>query len=262
MRTLVDTVPAWVLAIVFVGGSVVLALLGFMLTDKLGLRSPSTGVDTWVSALSNKVNALFGILLVFVIVSEFNHYEGARRTAEREATALAELVRDSRAFPNEQQSAIAAAVIDYGNLVVHEEWDSLATDGTPSPAANRSLGELELTLQRYEPRGPAATTFYGEAADKINDVVDARRDRISAADHAIPDVLLWLVLFGGVCFVATSFGFSAGKDDLLLTMMVLVAALTGAGLLVVTLFDYPFSGSLGVSSAAFHEGVLQGLIRR
>jgi hypothetical protein len=261
MRALVNDLPAWLLAVIFIGGWVAFALAGFKLTDRSGLRSPSTGVDTWVSALSNKVNALFGILLVFVIVSEFNHYKDAQRTAEREATALAEIVRDSRAFPPAEQSTLNAAVAAYGNAVVHDEWKELRDDGRPSGDANALLGDLELAIQRYEPQTESAKVFYGEVATEVNDVVDARRDRIGAADSAIPDVLLWLVFFGGVCFVGTAFGFSAGKDDLLLSMLVPLAALTGAGLFVLVLFDYPFSGTIAISTHAFHEGILQGLIR-
>jgi hypothetical protein len=57
------------------------------------------------------------------------------------------------------------------------------------------------------------------------------------------------------------FAFSAGKDDLLIAMIAVLAGLTCAGLLVAVMLDYPFSGAISISHAAFREGVLAPLIR-
>ena len=55
--------------------------------------------------------------------------------------------------------------------------------------------------------------------------------------------------------------FSRTNDRLLTVLIVGVSALTGAGLLVVVHFDYPFSGSNAISTAAYHQGALAALIR-
>jgi hypothetical protein len=55
--------------------------------------------------------------------------------------------------------------------------------------------------------------------------------------------------------------FSRSNDRLLIVLIVAVSALTGAGLLVVVHFDYPFSGSNAISTSAFHQGALATLIR-
>jgi len=142
MRALVSTVPTWGLAIIFIGGTTLLALVGFLLLHRLGLRSPSTGADTMVSAFSGKATALFGILLVFTIMSEFNHVSDAEGTAQREATALAQMVRDSGAFPVDVQASIRAAVAAYANAVVHDEWRELGASGKASEVAAARLGDL------------------------------------------------------------------------------------------------------------------------
>jgi hypothetical protein len=125
MRALVNDVPAWALALLFVGTPVVLGVVGFLAIHRLDFRSPSTGMDTMVSAFSTRATTLFGVLLVFVIVAEFSHFKETQANADQEAGALAQIVRDSGAFPPGPQQAIRAGVAAYGNAVVHDEWPRL-----------------------------------------------------------------------------------------------------------------------------------------
>jgi hypothetical protein len=99
VRRLVADVPIWGLALLFVGGTVVFAVVGFFVVRATDFRSPSTGADTYVSAFGTRASTLFGILLVFVIVSEYSAYQGAQNTVRTEATNLAEIVRNTESFP-------------------------------------------------------------------------------------------------------------------------------------------------------------------
>jgi hypothetical protein len=261
MRSLVNDVPIWALSLIFVGGVMGLALGGFALANRLGLRSPSTGADTMVSAFSNRATTLFGILLVFVIVSEFNHFNDTQTTTQKEASALAQIVRDSGLFPADIRDKLRGEVGAYANEVVHREWDSLGDSGTPSTRGLTLIAEMEDTVQHYDPATPAARSFYDKLVGQLDDLVDARRDRIQAAGPAIPDVMLWLLFGGAVVFVLTMFAFSAAMDRLLIVLIVAVAVLTAGGLLVTVLLDYPFSSSIAVSSDPFREGVLAGLVQ-
>jgi hypothetical protein len=259
VRWLVDSVPTALLALLFVAGAVALALGATQLTRRLGLRSPSTGMDTMVSSIGAKTTALFGILLVFVIVSEFNHFNAAEGTAQREATALSGLVRSSWAFSPEAQKVIAADVDAYVSEVTDVDWPRLGRDGTSGPRTLTLLGRLTRDVQSYEPRSPSAAAFYTNAVTQLEAASDARRERVQSATRAIPDVLVWLLVAGAIAFVVSTAMFSAGAERVWLTATVSVAALAGAGLFVVVLLDYPFSGSLAISSDPFREGLLAHL---
>jgi hypothetical protein len=261
MRALDNGVPVWLLAPGFVLGAALIAVVGFKLARLSGVYSPGTGADTMVSAFSSRTTTLFGILLVFVIVSEFSHLNEAQSTAQHEATALAQIVRDAQAFPPPVAARIRASVAAYGNSVVHDEWKSLRNRGATDPTTVARLADLQQTIQAYQPKGANAITWYGKTADNLEATVQARRDRVQSAQHAIPDALLWLLFGGAIVFVLTMYGFSKCEERLLVVMIVLLAALTGAGLFMTVVLDYPFSGSIAVSSAPYHEGILSQLIR-
>jgi len=248
------------LVLLFVGGAALVAVALFLIVRRFDFRSPSTGADTMINGFSARATTLFAVLLVFTIVSEFQHVDDARGTAEREATALAQIVRDAGPFPASARASIRAAVSAYGSTVVHGEWPSLGRSGQPSPVAAAQLDALERVIQAYRPHGAVASQFYTQEVDQLNVLVSARRDRLQDALHEVPNELVWLIFAGGLVFIATMLTFSAAKDSLLMAHIALLAGLTGGGLLVVVLFDYPFSGSVAISNAAFHQGVLHGLV--
>jgi len=260
MRTLVSSVPVWGLVILFVGGMMVLSAVGFLLVQKLDFRSPSTGADTYVSAFGTRASTLFGILLVFVIVSEYGSFQGSQRTVRAEATNLAEIIRNTQSFPAAPRDRIRGAVVAYTDEVVHREW-TLMEDGEQSDVASGKLDGIQHAISSYSPSDEADKVFYGAAVGNFDAVVNARRDRIDSAKEHIPTPLLGLLFAGAIVFVLTMFVFSAAKDSLLLALIVTLAAIVGAGLFATVVLDYPFTGSLGISPDPFFEGALKGLVR-
>ena len=260
MRGLDAALPLWALAIIFVGGGAAISLLGFAIVHHTGFRSPDAMMDTMVSAFSGKATALFGILLVFVIVSEFNHFNGAQSTVDTEATALAQIIRDAHVFPAADRARVSAKVGAYARAVTGSEVHTLGKHGTESPAALAALTQLQYTVQGLRPTGAQQTEYYSKLADEFTALVNARRDRIEAASAAIPNVMLYLLIGGALAFTLTMLSFSGGADRVYVPMMGALGALTGGGLLLTVLFDYAFSGSLAVSMDAYHRGALAALL--
>jgi hypothetical protein len=260
MRTLVTEVPIWGLALLFIGAMVGLASLGFWLVRRTDFRSPSTGIDTYISAFGTRASTLFGILLVFVIVSEYNSYSDAQRNVQAEATYLAEIVRNTQGFPAGPVRRIHRAVGAYGHEVVTREW-KLMEEGRHEQAVTPLLDGIQHTLAGYEPRTESEKAFYGAAVSNFDSLVQARRDRLEASSAHIPAPLLILLFIGAAVFLLTMLPFSAGKDALLGSLVVLLAALAGAGLLATVVLDFPFSGSIAVSNHEFFEGALHGIVR-
>lgn len=251
----------WGLALIFIGGTIAVGLIGFRLFGRLGLRSPSTGADTAVAAFSNKATALFGVLLVFTIVSEFGHVNAAQQAVNDEAAALAQVARNSTVFPPAANARIQGAAFRYRDAVVRQEWRSVAATGQSSPATPPALDALRSAIYSYSPKGTAQVELFHQTATDFTALAADRRDRLSAADPAIPSALLWLLLAGSIVFVGSMLAFSRTNDRLLTVLIVGVTALTGAGLLVVVHFDFPFSGSNAISTSPYHQGALATLSR-
>src|SRR3954470_24377061 len=112
-RALLNSMPDWLLFLVIVGSVLVVSLLGLFLTRRYlgGLRDAAdAGVVAGVTAIAM---TLFAFVLAFGVVSLYDQFNAARDSVTGEATNLAQIVRDSRVFPQETQAKIDQAVKEY-----------------------------------------------------------------------------------------------------------------------------------------------------
>src|SRR5439155_19409686 len=126
------------------------------------------------------VATLFGLLLAFVVVLAFQSYGDAADNARAEADALAQVVRDSRAFSPADRRRVDGAVGGYVRAVVNDEWPRLR-NGDDSARAWAAFDGVYRAMQTVEPSTPAAHAFYDDAVSRLNDALAARRSRVTDA---------------------------------------------------------------------------------
>jgi hypothetical protein len=259
MRTIVDVVPTALLVLV-----VVTAVVGIVLLSVWAVRRyvPATrdGFDAEVSSqMLGVVASLFGLLLAFVVVIEFQAFSAAGDNVQTEADGLAAIVRDSESFDDAPGAKIRSAIGDYVRVVVEDEWP-LMRKGKESPAAWRSLADVFEAMQAYAPTSSAQVAFYDDSVRRLNTVLDARRDRLVASSGSdLPLLIAALILVGSVVilgYVALVGSRSAAFHAIGAGA---IAVVVGFSLVVLVTLQFPFSGGLAVDSTPFEEGVLAQL---
>src|SRR3954454_20222757 len=99
MRGLLNTLPVTVIMVLTVAVTLGAVVLAVWLTRRI-VPATVDGFHAEISApMLGVVAAVFGLLLAFVIVIAYQNYLEAQANVDREAGALASLVRDSDAFP-------------------------------------------------------------------------------------------------------------------------------------------------------------------
>ena len=132
-------------------------VLGIVLVGVWAVRRfvPSTrdGFDAEVSSqMMGVVASLFGLLLAFVVVIEFQTLSSAGDNVQREADDLGAIVRDSYAF-GPAGAQIGTAIGEYAHLVVDDEWP-LMRDGQESAAAWEGLDDMFSAIRPTSPSRP------------------------------------------------------------------------------------------------------------
>jgi len=259
LRALVDDVPIGVLVVAFVGLAVGLTLLGVW-----GIRrhvsSVRDGVDAEVSSqLLSVLATLFGLLLAFVIVIEYQNYGDAQSDVGREADALAAIVRDSDAFAGTGRARVQDAVEGYARSVVEQEWPQMG-EGGDSALAWRRLDRIFAVLQRIEPESRRETAFYEDAVGQLNAALVARRDRLDAARGGLPPLMTVLVLIGSLVILIYATLVGSRQAWLHAVNAGAIAVLIGSSLVVLLTLSYPFSGDLAIEPEPFQTGVLGRLL--
>ncbi|MEU3400261.1 DUF4239 domain-containing protein [Streptomyces filamentosus] len=244
------------LALLLVGGTVVLAVTGSVLLRR---RHPSLAGgehNDMVGVTLGMFGAIYGIILAFVIVTLWTQLESTQTIVAAEATDAALIARDAAAFPPEVRSGLDAALSDYVHAVVEQQWP-LMREGRPQyGATERSLVAAFEVLQTYDPKTPREEVFYEEAVSHLNDVAAQRRARITMAEQELPPLLQVLAFGGALVLVPLTFLYGMRRLRIQLLFVASVAALIGFSLLLVLVLDRPFSGELSVSPAPYKEGAL------
>jgi hypothetical protein len=252
-RTLLNTFPTWLLAIVTVGGAVALSTGGLLLVRRRFPDLYKHGVNDVIGVAIGVLAAVFGILLGFVTVALYQDFTDAEATVRSEATELIQLYNDSRAFSPPAAAAVKREIKSYIAAVRFSEWERMRDGEADARVGDKHVGDLYRVLRTYEPRTQSQTAFYTDSVARLNDVVDARRSRLNDASEEMPGAFRVMLVLGAALLIGSLYLLGTTNRRLHLTLIVGVAVLTSFNLLIVVALDHPFSGDISVSNAPFNQ---------
>jgi protein-S-isoprenylcysteine O-methyltransferase Ste14 len=260
-RAVLNSMPDWALLLVVVGFVLGVSLIGLFATRRFAAHWRTTADGGVTSAVAAMVMTLFALVLAFAVVTLYDQYNTATDSVAGEATDLAQIVRDTAAFPAPARTSIDAAIKAYVVEVRHHEF-ALMHDGKSDAKTVDLQQGIFSALQSFEPKTASQTAFYTSAITQLNDALTQRRTRLEAVNDALPDAFAILLVLTAAVSIFTTFFLSTENRGLEVILVSSVAIIVGAGLLTVLLLQYPFSGSVAVSSDPFTQGALAQLVGR
>ncbi|MGG7569022.1 DUF4239 domain-containing protein [Streptomyces sirii] len=241
---------------VIVGSVMLFAVLGSLLMRRRFPGIAEGRHNETVGLLLEVYGAIYGILLAFVVVAEWDGVNTAESVVASEATHAAEIVRSSAAFPPADRDRVTQAVGDYTRAVVNKQWPLLKNDMPDYGQTEEGLKDVYRALQRYEPDTASDKAFYKQAVSHLDEVASERRSRLVIAEQGLPVLLKVLVYGGALIMVSLTFFYGMRNRRAQLMFVGSIAALIGVSLLLTLALDRPFAGDLSVTPAPFKEGAL------
>lgn len=254
-RWLLNTFSTWEIGVIIIGAFVVLAIVGLKIFQRYLPNLREGESNDVAGVILGVLAAIYGIVLAFVIVSLYDDFGKTNSDIRGEASALSTVYRDTRGLDPRVAAAVKTEIGGYIHTVQNDEWKELR-DGKESDKAWRELADVFQTLQGYQPKTTSQQVFYTEAVSRLNDLVQARRERLNDAEGGIPTTFEILLVGGAVLVLAFTFLFGVRSRRLHAAMAVAVAVLLGFNLLVALVLDFPFSGQVSVSNAPYTQGAL------
>lgn len=256
-RTLLNSLPTWGLALLCV---VVPVLVTFLAVTAMRRFAPTAAGGAYAAAaqvLLTQAMVLYGFVLAFTIVGQYDDVSSARSEVQVEALNLEDLYRLSSSLPEPARSQLDLAVRSYVGHVVGAEWDDLA-DGRSDPGAAADLKQMYTILQApgttVAPTTAAGVSPGGFALDYLHAVHEARHQRLDAASRSMPSVLVVFLLAGGVGVLGCTLLLGVGGHRLIAPLG--LAALLGFTFYLSLTLQYPFSGDQPIPSTHFQQGSL------
>jgi Protein of unknown function (DUF4239) len=193
---------------------------------------------------------LYAVLVAFVVVVVWEQFGDAEKATESEASAIADLLGDSNAFPAADRPQVQQALIAYLDDVCNDEFPRMRND----EAIEQQSEQLTRVWESYLKIQPVTRTeiaFYDQAIHRLDDLSTSRKDRIATGTAEIHGEL-WVLLIGGGA-VVMAFTFMFGTPDAVVhaAAVALTSALMGFVKDLIFALEHPFVGTLSVSPEAY-----------
>ena len=253
------TLETLVQALVFIVGSVVLALLGVVHVRRrvpLDVQMEQNEVAGFFIAV---LGVMYGVLLASAVIAVWEDYEDARITVEREANSVGDFYRTAEGMPAESRRLLQERVVAYARSVVTEEWRLMGRGGESLDSLDR-MDALWALLREVEPNGAREEALYDKLLDEVREIDDARRMRLLNSREGIPRLMWGVLIGGGIVTVLFTYFFGLKNFRAQLAMTALYVVSIGFVLFLVAAIEYPYSGNVSIKPEAL-ERVIERIER-
>jgi hypothetical protein len=191
------------------------------------------------------VAVLYAVILGFVVIIVWEHYEQTDQHARAEVDAATDVWRLSRHLPSPSARRIQDDIARYATSVFADEWSDMQNGGNPK--TQEAIVRLIDDIAGFDARGEQQGSIQNHLLDRVQVIADLRRERINDTGSGVPGVL-WLALLLGAATIACfiyMFGMKNFRVQLLLTAA--TALLIGLAFGLIMELDYPFRGTVSIT---------------
>ncbi len=246
--------PTWLVGLIVIGVWTGVSLLGLVIFNKLvdvHMREKDTETVGLTYAI---VAVVYAVLIGFIVVNVFESSSKGDEIATNEANLLSALKFDSLGLNDQTSALIRSGVNKYADMVVKTEWPSQQAgkmDDAIFEPGWTEVATMSETLASFQP------TTLGQGVTKqamlhvMDELVEARRNRIEAAGEHVPGVIWQILLLAGAIAVGYTYLFGAHSFKIHMAITGLIAATISLVFVLIIALDYPFRGEVSVSDEAF-----------
>ena len=242
--------PLWMLGLLLVGLTTLLAMLGPVIVRRyVPLERLSTNNEVAGFKFAT-VGVIYAVLIAFAVIVVWEKFSDAESAVAQEAGATAALYRLTNGTgAADDGEAIRSRLSAYIRATIEDDWPAMARNEA-TPAGTQALTALYATVLTLTPHDDRQTVVLSEIFHQLDLVTQDRRKRIVLAEGIVPNIV-WLVLLAGA-FLTIGFTFFFGTENLRAQSLMagLLALIIFMGLLVIVAIDFPFTGSVRVTPAA------------
>jgi hypothetical protein len=231
--------------IVAVLGTAVLVTLALLVAARR--RKGGWWADPGTAAgVLGAARSTFAVILAFVILIGFQHYNNAADAAQREATATRSMFKTADLFSTRVREDIQGNVLCYSRAVVALDWPAMS-HATSSERVDDLIGILDDSFRRVKAATKVQQDALSNIFDESNAAQTARSDRLTEGEDRVP-VPVWVVLIIGAIGVLAYVLLFANPKENLFSQAIMVGATTVilvGGLMLVWFLSHPYRDQPG-----------------
>jgi hypothetical protein len=239
-----------VAVVVIVLMAVLVSLIGLAVVRRLApidQLAKHTDVAGYVYAV---IGVIYAVVLALVVIAAWEEYRGAREAAANEASAVLNLARAANGWPAGDRVEVESALTAYARQVVDVEWPAMARGDFRPTADTVTVNQLWHVLNAAEESAAAKSASYEVALQQLNDLGEARRNRLLLGQEGLPVSMAVILIIGAVITVGFAYLFAVDNGRLHAMMIASLAVLVALLLLLQFQLGMPFQGISAIEPTA------------
>ncbi len=242
--------PTWEVGSIIVVLAVVASWIGLFLFARfvnISIRARHNDVAGFIIAI---IGVVYAVLLAFIAVAAWASFDSANHIVQQEANLVGNLYRDSVAVPDPARRQMRHHLHKYLDHVIEQEWPAQQA-GKVDPHGWLALQRLHRSIVGIDAQTLGQLAVESEMLRTLNELYNARRTRILAAEDGIPDTIWWILVLGGVTTVAFTYFFGMPSMGMHYAMTGVLAASMALVMVLIIALDWPFRGQVSISPEAY-----------
>jgi hypothetical protein len=243
--------PLWALCALILSVSILYAVGTVLLVRRRRWQLDGDDNAT-AAALHAFLGVLYAVALGLLVVSAQDDNSDVQRAVVDEANATGDLYRVLAGLEPANRDRMQRQVRDYVHSVITVEWPATQR-AQESPATWEVMDHLSRETYTFRPATPQEERVYPQLVNEMEELLDARRDRLFLGGRGVGAVTWTIIILGGMITVgfAAFFNMRNGRAQVLLTSM--MAAMFGLMLFLIAAMDHPLWGRMSVDPGPFRQ---------
>lgn len=247
------SIPNWMVATIFIGGLAGIGLLANHLVPRWisSQRLEDIENNSAISLYAQTISVAYGILIGLVAVACWDNFIAVKNLISEETASIGIFYRLSYGISDPSAVALRAAVIEYLEAIVMQDWEALAV-GDACDAGFGYVNDLREKLMNLRLSSSKEEAIYQKLLDTYEDLTKSRQTRLnSAIDLGVPAVFWFVILLGGLCTTVMNSFIKFPSETTRAMMLIIYSSVLGLMYFLIAVIDNPFRGEVHVSSAPY-----------
>jgi hypothetical protein len=232
--------------------AMLVAVGGLVLVQRLMPARRRLGHNDVAGFIYAVLGVVYAVLLGLMVVAVWEQWNAAIAATDQEASEVAEVFWLAHRLPQPEGRHLQELARLYAQVVVNEEWP-LMERGKMSPKAWAILDEIRDDMQGMKPSTDTQQVLYEQGLQQVNDLADARGERLLDAEEGVPAILWVVLIVGGVEVVGFTYLFGLESTTVHVLMVASLTLVIALVLFTVAALDYPFKGDVRIGPDAFEQ---------
>ena len=243
--------PLWALCALILALTVLYAVAAVLVVRRLRWRLDVDDNGT-AAALHAFIGVLYAVALGLLVVAAQDDNSDVEKAVSDEANAIGNLYRVTAGLEPASRLRLRREIAGYVRMVVVDEWPA-TQHARPSLPTWGAMDRLSADVYTFVPAGAQEERVYPQLVGEMEEVLDARRERLYLGQAGVGAVTWTIIVIGGMITIGFAAFFRMGSVRAHLLLTGLAAAMFGLMLFLLLAMDHPLWGRVSIEPGPFLE---------